>query len=134
MKNSLKLIAMATALSSCATIFSGTTQKINVQAVDEKDNKPLTEVTCTITDADGVMYAIPSNPGSVFVKKGNGNLTPNCKKDGYIQKSFGVGSSFNALTLVNVLFWPGLIVDLGTGAMHKYPSHISVFLEKETNQ
>ncbi|AIL65251.1 hypothetical protein NOVO_04345 [Rickettsiales bacterium Ac37b] len=33
--------------------------------------------------------------------------------------------------LVNVLFWPGFIVDAATGAVHKAPSHITVFMESK---
>ena len=77
-----------------------------------------------------MLYTVPSNPGSVLVTKGAGALTPNCVKAGYVQKSFGVGDSFNAVTIVNILFWPGFIVDAMNGSMHKYPSHIAVIMDK----
>jgi hypothetical protein len=118
----------------CATIFTGTTQTINLQAIDGKNNQPLTDVSCTITDGKGVLYTIPSNPGSALVSKGSGSITPSCKKEGYVQKTFGAGDSFNAVTIVNILFWPGFIVDAMSGSMHKYPSHITVVMEKAINK
>jgi hypothetical protein len=118
-------------LSSCATVFTGTSQNISLQAVDVETNKPIEgPISCTLTDSKGVSYIIPTNPGSVLVKKEYGPITPMCKKDGYVQRNFGVGSSFNAVSVVNILFWPGFLVDAATGSMHKYPSHITVFMER----
>jgi hypothetical protein len=71
-----------------------------------------------------------SNPGSAIVSRSNGSLQVNCKKEGYIQLNTAVGDSFNSTTLVNVLFWPGFIVDAVTGAYKKYPSHYVVSMEK----
>ncbi|MCH2037017.1 MAG: hypothetical protein MK137_00290 [Rickettsiales bacterium] len=118
-------------ITSCATVLSGTSQSITLQAVDAKTNEQLEDVVCTIRDGEGLTYPIPANPGTVQVRKGRGSLTPICKKDGYKQTSFGVGDSFNAISIVNVIFWPGFIVDAVTGSIHKYPSHISVMMEKE---
>ncbi len=129
LKKLLKLLPVL-ALVGCATIFTGTTQTINLQAIDAQTSQPLSGVSCTIADGKGMIYSIPSNPGSVLVTKGAGGITPNCRKDGYVQKSFGVGDSFNAVTMINILFWPGFIVDAMTGSMHKYPSHITVVMEK----
>lgn len=74
------------------------------------------------------MYPVLTNPGEIIVRKGKGPLRPDCKKAGFVQQSVGVGESFNALTIVNVLFWPGFIVDVVTGSMQKYPSHMSVMM------
>ena len=71
---------------------------------------------------------------SLLREKDFGAITPQCKKKGYVQKSFGVGSSFSAVTMVNILFWPGFIVDAMSGAASKYPSHITVIMEKSTNK
>jgi hypothetical protein len=127
----LGLFIFAATLSGCATIFTGTSQSVNIRAVDSANNQPLKGVTCSITDGKGIVYAVPANPGSVQITKGHGALSPNCQKVGYIQKNFGVGEDFNAVTIVNILFWPGFIVDAMTGSMHKYPSHITVFMENE---
>lgn len=124
------LLTAALLTSGCATIFSGTTQTISVQAVDQGTNQPLTDISCTIADSKGMIYPVAGNPGSILVTKGNGALIPTCKKAGYVQTSFGVGDSFNGVTFVNVLFWPGFLVDAATGATSKYPSHIKIVMEK----
>ena len=71
------------------------------------------------------------NPSAVSVAREYGDLQASCMAKGYRQVGVGAGSSFNAWTLVNVLFWPGFIVDAATGAAKNYPSHITVLLEKK---
>lgn len=126
-------IAFLTAftLTGCATIMSGTTQSINLQAIDEANNEIIPGAVCSVMDGKGLRYAVNSNPGQFTVTKGNGALNPTCKKEGYIQSSFGVGDSFNAVTLVNVLFWPGFIVDAVSGAIKDYPSHMTVYMKRK---
>ena len=118
-------------LTACATILSGTSQTVNVQAVDEKDNSILSDVHCIVTDGKAVAYPVTGNPGSIAATRGNGTLQVNCKKDGYNQTNIGTGSSFNAITIANVLFWPGFIIDGLSGSYAKYPSHIVVQMSQE---
>jgi hypothetical protein len=125
------LAASATLLSSCATIFTGTTQNINFQAVDSANNEPLKNVVCVVRNGNGMTYPVSSNPGTIRVEKGEGALTPDCKAAGYKQTSYAVGENFNSVALVNVLFWPGFLVDMATGSMHKYPSHMTTMMQKE---
>ena len=47
----------------------------------------------------------------MVVDKGKGSLDVRCRRSGYAQSQVGVGQSFNAWTIVNVLFWPGALVD-----------------------
>ena len=123
-------VVAATVLSGCATIISGTTQTINVQAIDSKTNQIIPGATCSITDDKGRIYVISSNPGSVIVTKGQGSLNLKCEKAGYRQTQVGVGENFNAWTVANVLFWPGALVDAATGAIQKYPSHLTAIMER----
>jgi hypothetical protein len=125
---------LALTLAGCATIFSGTTQTINVQVVDENTNKVIPNARCNITDGKGRVYAVSSNPATITVTKGQGALDTRCKAAGYRQKQVGVGESFNAWTVANVLFWPGLLVDAATGAVQKYPSHITVLMERTSHR
>lgn len=121
---------LALLLTSCATVFSGTTQTINVKAVYEGTSEIAKNAKCIVTDGQGVQYHV-SNPGSVSVAKGTGSLQVQCSEPGYKQGRVGYGQNFNAISFVNVLFWPGFIVDAVTGSMHKYPSHAVVELVKE---
>ena len=117
------------ALSGCATVFTGTTQRIDVQAIDTVNHRPIPGARCTVIDGQGAELFVGGNPGSIVVTKGKGALNVRCSRAGYIQKQVGVGQSFNAWTIVNVLFWPGILVDAATGAIQKYPSHITVLME-----
>lgn len=126
----LSIITTSLLMTGCATVFSGTSQTINVQAVDESNNQIIPNTICTITDGKGGVYTISSNPGSTVINKGRGSLETRCRAKGYRQKQVGVGQDFNAWTVANVIFWPGLLVDAATGAIQKYPSHITVLMEK----
>lgn len=116
-------------LAGCATVFTGTTQRIDVQAIDTVNHQVIPGASCTVTDGQGAELAVAGNPGSVVVTKGKGALNVRCHRQGYVQKQVGVGQSFNGWTIVNVLFWPGVLVDAATGAIQKYPSHITVLME-----
>ncbi len=134
MSNIFKFIAifpLLLMLTACATIISGPSQRVNVQAVDEQDNSVISNVSCLVMDGQGFSYPVTGNPGSIAATRGNGTLQVNCKKDGYNQTNIGTGSSFNAITIANVLFWPGFIIDGLSGSYAKYPSHIVVQMSQE---
>jgi len=121
--------------SGCATIFSGSTQNINIKVVESQNNELLEGIACTITDPSGGEYSVASNPAVVTgVRRGSGSLTVLCKKSGYKQLNVAVGDSFNNVTIVNLLFWPGFIVDGLSGAYKKYPSHYVVTMEKKNEK
>lgn len=124
----LVAIALTVSIAGCATIMTGSSQQVNVQAIDANTHQVLTGAMCTLVDGEGNNLPVPSNPGSVLVNKGKGTLNVRCSRPGYRQSQIGVGQSFNAWTIVNVLFWPGLIVDAASGAMQKYPSHVTVLM------
>lgn len=129
-KNIITTVGGALLLSSCATILSGTSQTLNVRVVD--DNKELLDkVNCTVYDGGGGSYALTNNPGTVKVTRSGGSITVNCVKKGYKQLNTSVGDSFNAVTIANVLFWPGFIVDAASGSYKKYPSHYEVQMVKQ---
>lgn len=124
----LAAIALTVSLAGCATIMTGSSQQVNVQAIDANTHQVLPGAVCTVVDGEGNTLPVPSNPGTVLVNKGKGTLQVRCTRPGYRQSQIGVGQSFNAWTIVNVLFWPGLIVDAASGAMQKYPSYITVLM------
>lgn len=127
-KFALLALSFCLLLQGCATIISGTTQTISVQAINEQNHQIIPGALCTITDGKGRVYPINSNPGNVLVSKGQGALSVNCHKQGYKQTQIGIGESFNGWTVANIIFWPGAIVDAATGAIQKYPSHITVLM------
>jgi hypothetical protein len=122
------LTLMTLTLAGCATVFSGSTQTINVKVVDSTTGSDLEGFTCSVRDLSGNETQIID--GVVIVKKGNGALHVSCKKDGYRLKNIGIGSGFNGVSLVNILAPIGFLVDALTGSMWEFPSHIVVSMEK----
>lgn len=121
-------------LSACASIFDGTKQNIHVAAIDTANNKPIPDVKCIMLDDMGTAYNIESNPANIKVKKGQGPLRFDCKKDGYVQKHTVIKEKFASVTFFNVLLFPiGFIVDGATGAMLEYPDNIAVQMEELIN-
>ncbi len=123
-------IVISMCISGCATIFSGSTQKINIKVSEPGSSEPLTGISCTVLDPNGSHIVLLSNPSTINVSRGEGAIQISCKKEGYHQLNMAVGDSFNAVTIVNVLFWPGFIVDAVSGSYKKYPSHYLVTMEK----
>ena len=46
------------------------------------------------------------------------------KKEGYAKTPVQVDTKFNAVSLWNLLFWPGWVVDLATGKICKYEDDV----------
>lgn len=129
-----KLLTLATStllLSGCATVFSGTTQKIKMNVVDTTDNHSLNSVACTITDSSGARHVLTQNPGTIQINRKSGTLAVLCKKPGYQNSQTTIQDGFNGVTLINILMWPGLIVDGLSGAYKKYPSDFIVPMDKK---
>lgn len=126
----LAVVLGSIVLTGCATIFSGTSQTINVKIVDSSNQQLLSNVSCVVSDGNGSTHSTITNPAAITVSKGNGAIRIDCTKAGYKQLNMAVGDSFNALTVVNVLFWPGFIVDAVSGAYKKYPSHYQINMER----
>lgn len=107
-------------LTSCGTIFTGTTSQITF-----KSNVPAK------VEFDGVEMG--QTPLTTKVKKSfNGMVT--MRADGYEAKNFELQKSFNAVSVVNLynlLFWG---VDFLTGAVNKFDKKgYEINLEKKTN-
>ena len=114
-------------LTGCASVISGTTQEVHVKVVDA-DNTMIKHATCMVVNGS-TDYEFDGNPSTITVNK-NAPLVIKCRAKGYKQKSTSFGKSFDTTTLVNVLFWPGFLVDGVNGSMHKYPSHVIVEMQK----
>lgn len=108
MRKSLLVATTCILLSGCATIFSGSSDNVTIKSVP-----------------DGAKVEINGNsvgrtPVTVPIKR---SLTPpqvQLKLDGYDSKFVVLQNSFNALSILNVFFFPGFIVDAATGTLMKY--------------
>jgi hypothetical protein len=123
-------ISLGILATGCASMISGTTQTIYVQAVDQSTNQRITGAKCVIKDSKNNTYALQGNPSSVLMSKGQGALQTQCTAPGYVQNAIGTGPSFDAWTIGNIIFPLGVVVDVVTGAVEKYPDHITVLMTK----
>ncbi|WP_333022914.1 hypothetical protein [Wolbachia endosymbiont of Pentidionis agamae] len=86
-------------------------------------------IHCIIQSPSGADYFLKSNPGTITVQRWSGLLSIDCKKSGYNRLDTMVEESFNTVTLLNIIWWPGFAVDAVTGAYKKYPSYYLVVME-----
>jgi hypothetical protein len=121
----LPVLALALMTSSCATLFSGSSQPITFSGLegtkiyDAATNMKLAEIGAGKT-------------ATVNIKKKVGDKQLLAKKDGYKNTPLILESSFNNTALLNIFFWPGFIVDYGTGKMNKWDNQfINIEMEKE---
>ena len=125
-------VVVLLALSACATVFDGSNQNINVEAINIANNKPVKDAKCTITDEMGRIYMVSDNPGHVKVRKGQGVLRFDCKKPGFEQKNTVANETFNSTAFFNVFtLGAGFFVDAVTGATLEYPENIIIRMEEE---
>lgn len=95
-------------LSGCATMFTSSTDPITFKSVP-------VGAKVEINGAN-----IGRTPVTVPVKR---SLTPpqvQMKMDGYETQYVLLQNSFNGVAFLDILFWPGFIVDAATGTLMKY--------------
>lgn len=126
-KVSFTLFCCIFILSSCMTICTKPRQTITfmgdngIRIYDATNNVKLGEIK------DG-------NSVSITIKKKIGDKTIIAKKEGFANTPIVVESNFNAKSLWNILFWPGFLVDLGTGQINKYdPIIYNIEMEKSVS-
>lgn len=61
-----------------------------------------------------------NNTVTAQIKKERESKQLIARKEGFQPTPFMLETAFNANTLWNILFWPGFLVDLGTGQMFKW--------------
>lgn len=117
----LIVFSVTVCLTSCATVFHGTTQNVRVAS-----NPPGASV-----EVDGVPRG--TTPVDVSLKKGFTGQTVFLKKDGFEDRSFQPSVKFDPISLVNIFAIVGFGVDAITGAMMKYdPIVYDIPLVKKT--
>ena len=119
----LFFVAIATSISGCAAITQGTTQVISF-SIDPQEAK------CAVINKDNATIGTVSGKSNLLqVSKGAGDLVASCSADGYEPKTTRIISSTQAAGVIGVVLDLG-ITDMLTGAMWKYPDHISIAMEK----
>ncbi|QZT38776.1 hypothetical protein K5X82_07710 [Halosquirtibacter xylanolyticus] len=114
--------------SSCATIFTASSQRLtfdtegvkNVMIYDQNGSK------LGKTDEEGIL--------EVNVHKELTSPVFTAKAEGYERERFKLNGGFNGVAAINLLFWPGFIVDLATGQICNYKqTNYILEMEKKEN-
>lgn len=118
------VVAAAALVGGCATITEGTTQALVVDVVPESG-------VCEVTREGAFMGR--STPGSrtVSVSKSYYDLTFVCSAPGYLPKTEPLKSALSAMTVGSFFLLDLGIVDAATGAWMKYPSRVTIVLQRD---
>lgn len=110
---------------SCMSLFSSAIQTITFTS---EEGTKLYDGTNNVKLAE-----IPEEgTATVKLKKKLSDKIIIAKKEGYRNTPFVIESQFNPKSLWNILFWPGFLIDLGTGKINKYdPTIYNVEMEKK---
>ncbi len=122
MKKILLFVLPAMLLSSCCTLFTPSKQTITFNG----------ENGIKIYD-DGMKIAEikDNNTTSVRIKKELSSKYLIAKKEGYRPTPLKLDTKFNSVAVINILFWPGFVVDAATGQMCKWDTtNIDIEMEK----
>lgn len=108
-----------TVLTGCGTLFTGTTQSVQINSVP-------TGATIQVNGADRGQTPMP-----VTLKKGSTGQMITLSKDGYEKNSFVPQTCFNPVSLCNTVFILPWVIDACSGAMYKYdPDSYNIQLKK----
>jgi len=106
-------------LTGCASIFTGTTQTVQVNSTPSGAN-------VSVSGLDRGQTPLP-----VVLKKGSNGETVTLSLPGYQQKTFQPQTVFNPISILNLWGILGWGIDAATGAMWKYdPTFYNVSLQK----
>jgi hypothetical protein len=118
------LVAALSALSGCASIITGTTQRINVSSDPEGAN-------CRVSRGGMTLGVVPSTPGSIVVHRSSIGLEITCSKPGYTLAQTTQPTNIEGWIFGNVLIGGliGVVVDFSTGAAYTYDGDAALALE-----
>lgn len=115
------ILVAAILLSSCATIFTGTTDKVLIESTPN--------ASFIVKNSYGSTVAEGKTPATISLKR-NSTYSVDIVLDGYKPKTMAISQEFNAVSVLNLAGIIGWAVDYLTGAIfHLYPQSISVTLE-----
>jgi len=126
-------IIASSLLTGCASIVSGTTQLVTVEARNQ--GQLVNGATCKLQNAKGVFYV--TSPGTVSVHRSRDDLIVQCDKENIKPGLVSIKSSVKGMTFGNILVGGliGVAVDQSSGAAFDYPAAIMVLMgENGTNR
>lgn len=115
------ILWLVVVLQGCASIVSGTTQVVSVDAPGCPGAR------CELSNDKG-KYFVQSTPGTVTLGRSYNNLQVICSRDGVDSDPLSVASATKGMAFGNILFGGviGAGVDVSTGAAYDYPQLITV--------
>jgi len=117
----LNITVVTLVLSSCATMFGNKDRTVRVQSVPSGAKVYLNGVRNENTPTQVALGNITTNSYIIRVEK-----------PGYTIFEQPVKTSFQPVGLLNILFWPGFIIDAVTGDMMKITNpNITAVLDKK---
>ncbi len=120
-------LVVALFASGCASITQGTTQVISF-SIDPPEAK------CAISNNQNSQIGSVSGKSNLLhVSKGSGDLIANCTASGFEPKITRIVSTTQTAGVIGVAIDFG-ITDMLTGAMWKYPDHVTVVLEQQVKK
>lgn len=108
----------------CASITDGTSQTLIF-------NLTPTDTICQVTRDGAELGSVTGKQNTLTVSKGAKDIIVSCKAAGYVAKTQRLVSSTQTSGVVGGAFLDLGITDMITGAMWKYPTDISIVLEKQ---
>lgn len=95
--------------SGCATLFSGTDEDITFNSSPSGANVVV----------NGIV--VGTTPTTVEIDRpGLEDQDVTIELEGYDTRRFELDTEFNTVSILNVFFWPGFIIDIVTGAISRY--------------
>jgi hypothetical protein len=121
----LASLLCAFAFSGCATITTGDSQQVSLQA-QAADGQPVEKAECTLQNDKGSWKA--EAPAIVTIRRSAQDLTVQCKKEGLADGFLRAVSRVKAAMFGNVLVGGGIgaFVDHTTGSAYNYPDDLPV--------
>ena len=112
-------LALLIAATGCASIVSGTSQIVSVEALSLAG--PVTGASCKLENDKGVYYV--TTPGTVTVRRSYNDMNVKCEKADHPVGLAKIKSSTKAMMAGNILFggFIGAGVDAASGAAYDYP-------------
>lgn len=100
-------------LSGCATLFSGTEERVRFYSEPPGANIIIDGIT------------VGTTPSTVVVERpGLGEKEVVVELEGYEPRTFKLDKEFNATSILNVFFWPGFVIDALSGALFGYGKNV----------
>jgi hypothetical protein len=114
-------------LTGCASIVSGTQQKITILT------PPAQGARCALENNKGKWY-VTHTPNSIVVHRSSKDLFITCEKPGYEKSSSKVQSKLKGLIFGNI-FLGGIIgggIDVANGSAFDYPQEVKIPMKSST--